>query len=117
MEWVDHCAAFADYVVGKPSKGKGHRIPTVKSGAHERYYPDEWPISKCNDVLSDPKNKERLREVYGEICSNFSPVYRYFFVETFGHSAELWFQAKMRYTRSVATSSIVGHILGIGEYR
>jgi serine-protein kinase ATM len=115
MEWVDHCAAFAHYVVGKPSKGKGRRVPTLLSGAHERYYPDEWPVSKCNDLLSDPKSKKRLREVYDEICRNFSPVYRYFFVERFGHSAERWFQAKMRYTRSVATSSIVGHILGIGK--
>jgi phosphatidylinositol kinase/protein kinase (PI-3 family) len=26
-----------------------------------------------------------------------------------------WFDAKMRYTRSVAVSSVVGHILGIGD--
>lgn len=115
MEWVDHCVGFSHFISGKSSKPNGRRrIPTAKSGAHERYYPDEWSTEKCNEVLSNPKNKHRLREVYNEVCQNFSPVYRFFFVEKFGHSAELWFQAKLRYTRSVATSSIVGHVLGIG---
>jgi Phosphatidylinositol 3- and 4-kinase len=50
------------------------------------------------------------------IYENHSPVFRYFFVENF-LNAETWYAAKMRYTRSVAVSSIVGHILGIGTFQ
>lgn len=46
---------------------------------------------------------------------SFSPAFRYFFVERFGHSLQAWHAAKMKFTRSVAVSSIVGHILGIGD--
>lgn len=38
-----------------------------------------------------------------------------FLVEKFGHDMMKWHAARMRYTRSVAVSSMVGHILGIGD--
>jgi serine-protein kinase ATM len=59
------------------------------------------------------RRKERLRDAFDLICMNNSPVFRFFFVENFVQS-EVWFAARVRYTRSVAVSSIVGHILGIG---
>ena len=58
---------------------------------------------------------EKRRESFDVICKHFSPSFRFFFVERFGHSLKDWYAAKMKYTRSVAVSSIVGHILGIGD--
>mmetsp|Transcript_15334 Transcript_15334/g.34766 ORF Transcript_15334/g.34766 Transcript_15334/m.34766 type:complete len:233 (-) Transcript_15334:2836-3534(-) len=39
----------------------------------------------------------------------------FFFLERFASCMESWHIAKMNFTRSVAVSSIVGHILGIGD--
>jgi serine-protein kinase ATM len=58
---------------------------------------------------------DQKRRVFDTICANHSPVFRFFFVERFGHSTESWFASKCRYTRSVAVNSIVGHVLGIGD--
>lgn len=59
--------------------------------------------------------KEEKRETFDTVCKFCSPSFRFFFVERFGHSLKDWYTAKMKYTRSVAVSSIVGHILGIGD--
>jgi hypothetical protein len=55
------------------------------------------------------------RKTFDIVCDHYSPVFRFFFVERFGHSSELWYAARTRYTHSVAVSSMVGHILGIGK--
>jgi hypothetical protein len=83
-------------------------------GNHSIYYPGEWNHTLCRTHLSNSPLSERRRS-YDEICARFSPVFRFFFVERFGHSMQAWHAAKMRYTRSVAVTSIVGHILGIGD--
>jgi ataxia telangiectasia mutated family protein len=44
----------------------------------------------------------------------FKPVMRHFFTEK--HKVPMsWFAMRLNYTRSVATTSIVGHILGLGD--
>ena len=101
---------------------------TRRVAAHSRYYPGEWSSDRCRAILSqiwkdyrdtseqdngEGKHKENLRSAFDQICKHHTPVFRYFFVENF-IPAEAWYAAKMRYTRSVAVSSIVGHILGIG---
>ena len=58
---------------------------------------------------------DEKRRNLNEIFENFSPSYRFFFIENFGHDMETWHKAKMKYVRSVAVSSFVGHILGIGD--
>mmetsp|Transcript_13907 Transcript_13907/g.20144 ORF Transcript_13907/g.20144 Transcript_13907/m.20144 type:complete len:230 (+) Transcript_13907:1458-2147(+) len=56
-----------------------------------------------------------MREVvYEEICSNFGPVLGNFFLERF-HKASDWFDKRLSYTRSVAVSSILGYIVGLGD--
>ena len=86
-------------------------------GLHSRYYPGEIPFAKCKSFFTGAKNAkfEDKRKVFDTICEHTSPVFRFFFVEKFGHSLEAWYESKLRYTRSVAVSSMVGHILGIGK--
>lgn len=44
----------------------------------------------------------------------FKPVMRHYFTEK--HKTPIpWFQMRLKYTRSVATSSIVGHVIGLGD--
>jgi len=83
-------------------------------GAHSRYYPDEWCYRLCRTHL-ESSSPERKRQSFDEICARFSPSFRFFFLEQFGDCMESWHTAKMNFTRSVAVSSIVGHILGIGD--
>lgn len=103
LEWVEDSAPFGDLIVDK------------KSGLHPRYFPDEWTNKVCYSELQDAKRGEEQHDVFDRICSHYSPSFRYFFLERFGHVPEKWYDAKMRYTRSVAVSSIVGHVLGIGD--
>ncbi|KNG49644.1 protein kinase rad3 [Stemphylium lycopersici] len=48
------------------------------------------------------------------ILGKFMPVLHEWFVETFPEP-EAWFAARLRYTRSCAVMSIVGHVLGLGD--
>lgn len=49
-----------------------------------------------------------------EILDNFHPAFRFFFYEEYPNP-EKWFNQRRSYTHSVATSSIAGYILGLGD--
>lgn len=51
------------------------------------------------------KSFEDKYEVFMDVCQNFQPVFRYFCMEKFLDPA-IWFEKRLAYTRSVATSSI-----------
>ncbi len=48
------------------------------------------------------------------ILGKFQPVLYEWFIESFPEP-EAWFSARLRYTRSCAVMSIVGHVLGLGD--
>ena len=55
-----------------------------------------------------------LLKAFAEIQKRFKPVMRHFFTEL--HKAPTaWFAIRLNYARSVATTSIVGHVLGLGD--
>lgn len=48
------------------------------------------------------------------IRERFHPVMRHFFTEA--HKVPMaWFEMRLKYARSVATTSIVGHVVGLGD--
>lgn len=51
------------------------------------------------------KSSEEKYIIFMELCENFQPVFRYFCMEKFLDPA-VWFEKRLAYTRSVATSSI-----------
>jgi len=106
LEWVDNTLPFGDYLF---DSGRGKKV-----GAHSKYYPGEWGQAQCRTHYRNAPSGEK-RSAYDEVCRHFSPAFRYFFLERFSYSIEAWHTARMRYTRSCATSSIVGHVLGIGD--
>ncbi|CAD6915051.1 unnamed protein product [Tilletia laevis] len=53
-------------------------------------------------------------KTYKEVCENFPPAMRYHFLEAQKVPAA-WQVMRLSYVRSVATTSIVGHILGMGD--
>lgn len=51
---------------------------------------------------------------FKEICDKTAPVMRHYFTEK--HKSPIaWFAMRLNYIRSVATTSIVGHVLGLGD--
>eukprot|EP00526_Cylindrotheca_closterium_P003109 CAMPEP_0113661194 /NCGR_PEP_ID=MMETSP0017_2-20120614/33299_1 /TAXON_ID=2856 /ORGANISM="Cylindrotheca closterium" /LENGTH=1447 /DNA_ID=CAMNT_0000575871 /DNA_START=116 /DNA_END=4457 /DNA_ORIENTATION=+ /assembly_acc=CAM_ASM_000147 len=108
LEWVEDTIPFGNYEEDQRTGRK------KEPGAHSRLYPGEWGNSLCRIHLGESPVGEKRRS-FDEICRRHSPVFRFFFTERFGHNLQAWHAAKMKYTRSVAVSSIVGHILGIGD--
>lgn len=106
LEWVDNTTSFGDYLY-RSRDGK-------RLGAHEKYHPGEWDAYLCSKHLAcSPRDEKRAS--FDQICNNFSPCFRFFFLERFSHSPQRWHDARMSYIRSTAVNSIVGHVLGIGD--
>jgi serine/threonine-protein kinase ATR len=64
-----------------------------------------------DEACSSP---EKLPIFTDKILGRYKPVLHEWFVETFPEP-EAWFAARLRYTRSCAVMSIVGHVLGLGD--
>ncbi|NXP37747.1 ATM kinase, partial [Leiothrix lutea] len=94
----------------------GEFLVNTEEGAHKRYRPKDYSSIQCHKILLDAQKKhsEEKYRIFMEVCENFQPVFRYFCMEKFLDPA-VWFEKRLAYTRSVATSSIVGYILGLGD--
>lgn len=67
--------------------------------------------SLLNESISAP---EKLPVFTDRVIPHFPPVFHEWFVEMFPEPGS-WFNARLRYTRSCAVMSIVGHVLGLGD--
>ncbi|XP_073048620.1 serine/threonine-protein kinase ATM isoform X40 [Primulina eburnea] len=101
LEWVNGTVPLGEYLIGSSRNG----------GAHGRYGVGDWTFLKCRQHVTAENNKSRA---FLEVCKNFRPVMHYFFLERFRHPAD-WFDKRLAYTRSVAASSMVGYIVGLGD--
>ncbi|KAB2013879.1 hypothetical protein ES319_D09G187000v1 [Gossypium barbadense] len=101
IEWVDGTLPLGEYLIGSNRNG----------GAHGRYGIGDWSFLKCREHMSNDKDK---RKAFQEVCENFRPVMHYFFLERFLQPAD-WFEKRLAYTRSVAATSMVGYIVGLGD--
>lgn len=101
LEWVNGTLPLGEYLVGSTKDG----------GAHGRYGAGDWTFMKCRQHMTVESDK---RKAFQEVCVNFRPVMHHFFLERFFHPAD-WFQKRLAYTRSVAASSMVGYIVGLGD--
>jgi serine-protein kinase ATM len=78
--------------------------------------PSDWKWSVCRKKIFDAAqldHQDRLR-VYHDVCKHFKPVLRYFFLEYFKDPDD-WLSKRVTYSRSVAASSMIGHVLGLGD--
>ncbi|KAJ7289937.1 hypothetical protein O6H91_Y303200 [Diphasiastrum complanatum] len=101
LEWVDGTIPLGEYLLGSTRTG----------GAHARYGDGDWTFMKCREYMSAETDK---RKAFQTVCRHFRPVMHLFFLERFGQPAD-WFEKRLAYTRSVATSSMVGYIVGLGD--
>ncbi|XP_061781898.1 serine-protein kinase ATM [Nerophis lumbriciformis] len=94
----------------------GEFLVDPKKGAHKRYRPQDTSSLACRKKMMEAQKLgfDHTIQVFMEVCSTFKPVFRYFCMERFLDPA-VWMERRLAYTRSVATSSIVGYILGLGD--
>ncbi|CAK1549906.1 unnamed protein product [Leptosia nina] len=86
--------------------------------AHTRYRPQDITPSVARNKMKEchehrRSNKHKLA-VFNEILRVFKPIFHYFFTEHYLDPVT-WYERRLAYTRSVATSSMVGYILGLGD--
>ncbi|KAJ6493513.1 hypothetical protein C8R47DRAFT_1118464 [Mycena vitilis] len=94
--------------------------------AHPKYHKkDLSPPAASNKILrayeewgkveqgKTPEPEKQL-ETYLNVKKVFRPVMRHFFTEAHKNPMA-WFAMRLNYVRSVATTSIVGHVLGLGD--
>ncbi|KAG9085434.1 Serine/threonine-protein kinase tel1 [Ceratobasidium sp. UAMH 11750] len=85
--------------------------------AHKKFSPKDWLPAKCTENLRKARatgKPQVLLDTFMDIRENFKPVMRHFFTEA--HKLPTaWFDMRLNYQRSVATTSIVGHVLGLGD--
>ncbi|XP_077244126.1 serine/Threonine-kinase ATM-like protein isoform X2 [Tasmannia lanceolata] len=101
LEWVDRTIPLGEYLLGSMRNG----------GAHGRYGPGDWTFLQCREYMISEKDK---RKAFQKVSENFRPVMHYFFLESYLQPAD-WFENRLSYTRSVAASSMVGYIVGLGD--
>lgn len=84
--------------------------------AHAKYHPGDMKASLAREKIrsAQDQTKEARVKVYRAITEKYAPVLRYFFLERFEDPDE-WFERRLAYTRSTATFSMLGHILGLGD--
>lgn len=104
VQWCEGTQPFSEFLL------------TPQTGAHQRYQPHDWTAATCRSAMQKVHKgspAERLH-VYQEICSHFRPVFRYFFFEQYPEPSR-WFERRRAYIHSVATGSVVGYVLGLGD--
>ncbi|KAF8480561.1 hypothetical protein JB92DRAFT_3041117 [Gautieria morchelliformis] len=91
--------------------------------AHRRYHPDDLTPGECIEALKADRKActqasgiqpDKMRERFLKMMQKFRPVFRHFFTER-NKEPLAWFSTRLKYARSTATTSIVGHILGLGD--
>ncbi|XP_047515657.1 serine-protein kinase ATM [Pieris napi] len=93
-------------------------LGTYLTNAHVRHRPQDISPNIARGKIKESQerklsNKQKLA-VFNEILRVFKPVFHYFFTEHYLDPVT-WYERRLAYTRSVATSSMVGYILGLGD--
>ncbi|EZA54785.1 Serine-protein kinase ATM [Ooceraea biroi] len=103
LEWCDNTVPITAALMGKP-------------GLHKKYYPRDLTAEAAREKLKNvaqDTNEVKLK-VFLECCKRMRPAFHHFFEEKY-RSPETWVERTLTYTRSVATTSIAGYILGLGD--
>lgn len=103
IEWVSDTVPLGEYV-----------LP-----AHERLNTGDVSVREAKNTMKavwdDPSSSlAKKLKVYQSICSNFRPALRHFFWET-ARGPEDWWERRKSYVSSCASSSMLGHVVGLGD--
>ncbi|KAK5133323.1 hypothetical protein LTR08_007848 [Meristemomyces frigidus] len=100
LEWVPNSIPIGDFL--KP--------------AHRRYYPHGMKTDDGSTAIRNCQDRSLNTRVstFRKVCEQLPPVMRHFFFERFNDPDE-WFEKRTAYTRTTATISILGYVLGLGD--
>lgn len=101
LEWVENSVALGNYLV------QGSRA------AHPRFRPGDMTHADASSAIKHASDDQKV-STYAQVCSKFQPVLHHFFLEKFPDPFT-WFERRLRYSRSLAASSIVGYVVGLGD--
>ncbi|XP_041988824.1 serine-protein kinase ATM [Aricia agestis] len=93
-------------------------IGAILLPAHERYRPKDMTPAVARNKLKECHEQRRPTryklEVFKQILKSFKPVFHHYFTEQYLTPVK-WYERRLAYTKSVAASSMVGYILGLGD--
>ena len=103
---MDNTLCLTEYLLGRDRTG----------GAHGRYAKrgELTFLQTQKAILDSVTTPARQLSTFTAVCNNFPPVLHHFFLENF-RDPWSWFDKRIRFTRSVAVSSIAGYIIGLGD--
>lgn len=107
LEWCTNTLTLGEYLIG----------PKSNAGAHQRYRPQDTPPHLCRKQYSQVDRAQSIDARYAnfmDICNKIFPVFQHFFFENF-YNPGVWFERRMAYAHSLATNSMIGYVLGIGD--
>ncbi|XP_076381605.1 serine/threonine-protein kinase tefu isoform X2 [Megalopta genalis] len=106
LEWCDNTVPIMFILTGT----------NFDSGLHKKYYPKDYTARLCREKLSqvEKASTDIKVKVFMDCCAHMHPVLHHFFMEKYP-SPETWFERRLAYTRSIATTSMAGYILGLGD--
>ena len=108
VEWCIGTIPIGSYLVG-------NQMQKVL-GAHQKFRPNDLPVISCRKKLQSVARRSlaEKHKMFLDICKVFLPIFRKFFIEKFPYTLD-WYLRKRSYTQSVAVSSMVGYMLGLGD--
>ena len=94
-------------------------IGKLLSDGHKRYNEKDWTMTDCRKRMQEEYTKasstpKAKLNAFEQIQSNFHPVLSRMLFEMYTERS-VWFENRKRFTRSVATSSMAGYVVGLGD--
>ena len=109
LEWVDNTQPLLSLIGHSRYRRKGDLAKV-----HDGYLKLAAAHEKCRKSNNGNLLPKMIRPVFDDICQHLLPVLHHYFLEKYRRPGE-WFESRLRYTRSVAVSSMAGHIIGLGD--
>jgi hypothetical protein len=105
LQWVENTLPFGAILCDR------------MNGLHTRYQysSTDYSHKECRELLQKCIDNQEKEKKFSEIMNHFHPCFHYFFLEKFSSNSMEWFNKRNHYIKSVATNSMTGYILGIGD--
>lgn len=107
VEWVINTTSLAECLV---SDYTGAHARYARPGQKRQYRQALTYLRECHEA----RHAEEYARRFDEVIADFQPVFHRFFLEMFPAPSE-WLARRTAYTRSVAVTSIVGFVVGLGD--
>ncbi|XP_066254507.1 serine-protein kinase ATM isoform X2 [Euwallacea similis] len=106
LEWVANSMPIGEYLCGSREY----------VGAHKEFRSKDKTPTDCKQMfrMCQGKSLEDKLAIYNSICKQFHPIFHKFF-ETYFRQPSVWYERRRAYIHSVATTSMCGYVLGIGD--